>query len=84
MDNHQVIILLLNMQEIVRVQRQLFGRHNKWVTVAAFNLDIDHVIDNLARAEPITCAQHQTTATLNVSRDRMHLRKLMSIGFGKS
>lgn len=62
------------MQEIVRVQCQLFGRHNKWVIVTSFNLDIDHVIDNLARTEPITCTQHQTTATLNVSRDRMHLR----------
>ena len=63
---------------------QLLDRHNKWVIVAAFNLDIDHVIDNLARAEPITCAQHQTTATLNVSRDCMHLRKLMNIGLGES
>ena len=72
------------MQGKVRVQCQLFGRHNKWVIVAAFNLDIDHVIDNLSHSEPITCAQHQTTATLNVSRDRMHLRKLMSIELGKS
>lgn len=72
------------MQEIVRVQRQLFDRHNKWVIVTAFNLDIDHAIDNFARAEPITCMQHQTTATLNVSRDCMHLRKLMSIGLGES
>ena len=63
---------------------QLLDRHNKWVIVAAFNLDIDHVIDNLARAEPITDTQHQTTATLNVSRDRVHLRKLMSIELGKS
>ena len=63
---------------------QLLDRHNRWVIVAAFNLDIDHVIDNLAHAEPITCAQHQTTAALNVSRDRIHLRKLMSIELGKS
>ena len=57
---------------------QLLDRHNKWVIVAAFN------IDNLARTEPITCMQHQTTATLNVGRDRIHLRKLMSIELSKS
>ena len=72
------------MQGVVRVLPQLLDRHNKWVIVAAFNLDIDHVIDNLARTEPITCMQHQTTATLNVGRDRIHLRKLMSIELSKS
>jgi len=80
----QQAVLFLKKQVIVRVQRQLFSRHNKWVIVAAFNLDIDHVIDNLSHLKSITCAQHQTTATLNVSRDRMHLRKLMSIELGKS
>lgn len=73
-------ILFLKKQGIVRVQCQLFSRHNKWVIVAAFYLDVDHAIDNLARTEPITNTQDQTTATLNVSRDCIHLRKLMSIG----
>ena len=77
-------ILLLNMQGIVRVQCQLFGRHNKWVIITAFNLNVDRVVDNLARTEPITCMQHQTTAALNVSRYRIHLRKLMGIELGKS
>lgn len=83
MDSRQVI-LFLKKQGIVRVQCQLFSRHNKWVIVAAFNLNVDHAIDDLASTEPITNTQDQTTATLNVSRDRMYFRKLMSIGLDKS
>ena len=71
------------MQGVVRVLPQLLDRHNKWVIVAAFNLNMDHVVDNLARTEPITRMQHQTTTTLNVGRDYIHVRKLMSAGLGK-
>ncbi len=62
----------------------MVDRHDKWVFITAFNLNIDHVINNLARTKPITCVQHQATATLKVSRDGIHIRKLMSAGLGKS
>lgn len=49
------------------MQRQLFSRHNKWVIITAFNLNADHVVDNLARTEGIACTQGQATSTLNVT-----------------
>lgn len=82
MDSRQ-FILFLKKQGIVRVQCQLFSRHNKWVIVTAFNLNVDHVVDNLAGTEPITCMQHQTTATLNVGRDCIQIRKPIGTGLSE-
>ena len=44
---------------------------------------MDHVVDNLARTELITCMQHQTTTTLNVGRDCIHIRKPIGTGLSE-